>query len=170
MKEITNENEVVTNETEEQVEQFKIKGLDEAIELTKENEEKIREYVDDFYKQIVDIITNTEKDFNELDAFSTMSKVMVYLTQNFFKNKEEFDEEYKIARKLTTENIIQSLGINATDEELNKNSIVTFNGTPDAENYSLRRIIMIASQLVEYAIWQLTLSDTFKKMAEEEVN
>ena len=103
------------NTTEE--EEFKIKGLQEALDLTKAKEEKIRPQVDEVYKLLFNLVEDPEKDFDILDAFSTLAKASVYFTQSYFKDKEEFDNEYAIARELVTKNILQSFGIFAEDEE-----------------------------------------------------
>ena len=158
-------NELKDNNTE--VEDFQLKGLNEALEITKEKEEKVRSYVDRYYKELYDIVEDQKEDFDILDVFSTLSKVSLYFAQSYFSNKDEFDEEYQVTRKLVTENVLQSLGVNADDEKRNKESIVTFNGELDLENFSLRRILMISSQITEYALWQLTLTKTFEKKANE---
>lgn len=151
--------------TEEEA--FRIKGLDEALDITKQKEEHIRGYVEDMYEKLYNLVADKEVEFDILDAFSTLGKTGLYLCQSYFNSKEEFDKEYEISRKLVTENLLQALGVNADNEELNRNSVVTYNGERDMENFSLRRIMMLSFLLNEYALWQLTLSKTFSKLSEE---
>lgn len=148
-------------------EEFKIKGLEEALETTKNKDEKVRPYVDEYYDSIVKKIEDENLDYDLLDAFSTISKLGLCLSQSYFEDKNHFDEEYKLSRKLVSENILQALGVNADDDEKNKSGVVTYNGEIDLDNFSLRRILMISSQLTEYALWQLTLTKTFEQLSQE---
>lgn len=167
-KEVLEREETEAERLAREEKEFEIKGLNEALDITKEKEEKVRPIVDEVYEKLYSYVEDNDKDFDMYDACSTLAKTGIYLSQSYFENKEEFDKEYKISKELVSNNILMSLGLYAGDEELNKNAIVTYNGEYDINNFSLRRILMISMHLTEYALWQLTLTKTFKRLSGED--
>ncbi len=147
-------NEVERKETD-------IAGIQASIDKLNERNEELRPVVDEVYNVLSEKVTNGEMTI--LDIFNVLSKVTTYTAQSFFDNKEEFDNEFYIARKLVSENVIQALGINAENEELNKSSIVEFKGEYDNRNFSISRIMLLASQIIDYSLWQLELTGNMKK-------
>lgn len=147
-------NEVERKETD-------VAGIQASIDRLNERNEELRPVVDEVYNMLSEKVTNGEMTI--LDIFNVLSKVTTYTAQSFFDNKEEFDNEFYIARKLVSENVIQALGINAENEELNKSSIVEFKGEHDNRNFSISRIMLLASQIIDYSLWQLELTGNMKK-------
>lgn len=149
----------IARDTEQR--EMEVAGIKTAIDKVNERNEELRPVVDEIYGMLSEKVISGEMTI--FDLFNILSKVTTYVAQNFFEDREEFDNEFGIARKLVSENIIQSLGINANDEELNKNSVVEFKGEYDTRNFSVSRIMLIASQIIDYSLWQLELTSNIKK-------
>ena len=167
------ENEQKTNKSEsESIEEaiqkdMEIAGIKTAIDKLNERNEELRPYTEEIYENIEEKIRNGE--LTLLDGFNILGRVIAYLCQSFFDTKEEYEKEFSISRRIVSNNIIQSLGVNANNEELNKSSIVEYKGKYDERNFATSRVMLISSQIIDYSMWQLELSGYMnKELAKEE--
>lgn len=156
------ENEQMTNEIKESIEKdMEIAGIKTAIDNLNARNEELRQYTEELYRDIEDKMK--EGEITVFDAFNILGRVIAYVCQSFFDSAEEYNKEFMIARKLASTNIIQALGSNADNEELNKSSIVEFKGDYDEKNFAISRIMLMTSQIIDYSMWQLELSGYMNK-------
>lgn len=133
------------------------------MEETKDKNKKLT-------KEILCILEEElEKDYIDLlDIFTILSNCIIAVAKLMTDNDENFNSELTIARNMVSENIMQALGFNSNDSILNKNSIVEFKGTYDEENFSLRRMSMISGVILEYFLWNKSMSNALKESGIEE--
>ena len=136
---------------------------DPIIKRTTELYKQSIEDTEEIVEGILALCFNEEKKYKVSQMFHALGRVIVYITQSLCENREEFEKELAKSKTLINENIFPALGSNAFDEELNKNGVVTFNGTFNEENFNVRRLMMLAGSMIEYIYWRLDYNMAFSE-------
>lgn len=138
-------------------------------ELTIEEHKKIDPLVESIITDFQNLLENNEYTIHEL--FHSLGMCIVYLTQGLFNNHEEFGKAYEKSSSIVTNNILPSLGLYVAtkeDEELNKNGIVTYNGSYDEDNFLLRNMLLDAGAMIDVMYWRIKTATAMKELNEKE--
>ena len=150
-----------SNKDKELDEEIKM-DVDEAFEKLKEltnRNNKIAEPVLDKIMKVIKESIDENSDFSIEHAYNALGKAMMFLSQAFCKDEEDFNNELNKSYNIAMNKIIPA--IQKHDEK------VEF----DHEDYSLRRVMMAVSHSIDIILWDLmatNYSEIRQSIEEEE--
>lgn len=145
----------VTSSIEEMLLEDKV--IKQAIEKTKKDDTIVQPLVTKFLSEIMENVEDPDKEFDIKHGFLTLGKTINYLSQALCKDYDHFQKELTAAHKVIVDTMMVSISPE-TDEE---GTIIP--ESFDEENFSLRRLMMMAGSLVDYVYWRESLNQSSKK-------
>jgi hypothetical protein len=122
----------------------------EAVRQISEKDGKISERAVAKFVEVLKTLFDNDEEFTTKHGFIALGRAIVYLSQTFCKDNEHFEIEVEKAENLAVEKMLPSIMPVMQDGKII--------GDFDAEDTSVRRVIMALGTAIDYTIWRNELS------------
>lgn len=147
---------------EEKVSQMNDPVFDEVNEKTRQDQmiaERCTEKLADIIKEQMD----NDPEFNVKHGFLALGRTIIYLSQTFCKDAQQFEFELEKSNALAVDKMMASLMPTMKDGKIVDENF-------DMEDVSLRRVLMATGSLVDYTFWRNELSQYAERRAQMEAD
>lgn len=137
---------------------------DKILDQINAQSEKDRNTAEECAKKIMEILSKEmeREDFNVKHGFLSLARSIIYLSQSFCKDADEFNAEMEKADKLAVDKMIYSIMPTMKDGRVIDEDF-------DMDNLKVSRLMMAFGIGIDYTFWKSELGKYASERLEQEV-